>query len=83
MEERTDRQTDGQTAAATHPVLGVDLGAAVDQVFGALTVTCPHSHVQRRAAQLRGRSQKLTTNIVSVVYNSVSLVGDCADLMAL
>lgn len=69
MDRRTDRRVDGWTAAATHPVLGVDLGAAVDQVLGTLAVTRPHGYVQGRAAQLRGRSQRLMANIALVVHN--------------
>ena len=45
----------GQRSA--HPVTGVDVGPAVDEVLGALHVSGPHGHVERRAAQLQGRQR--------------------------
>lgn len=36
----------------THSVFSVHVCSTVNEMFGALAVSCSHSHVQRRAVQL-------------------------------
>lgn len=44
--------------ACAHPVFGVDVCAAVDEVLGTLDVSRPDGHVQRATVQLRRTEQK-------------------------
>lgn len=47
-------------AAGAYPVPGVEIGLAGDEVLPAVVATCPNSHVQGRAEQLRAGQEMVS-----------------------